>query len=456
MKRDLFKFALCIPLAAFITFLLHQNIYALQHEKLALSLENAMDLAESYSLAVKSAQENENIAQFQERIAKQDLLPKISFNANYMFNDSHVNALVANPLGTQMGLPDKVTSTGTFVLNQPILNLFSLYQNIEKTAAQTQAALKNKNLTKENARFYGAQAFINAQKAHQLLKTALSALAVSQKQLQDAQAQFQAGKLTHADLLKFKLNLEYSNTNLIQADTTHKMALFNLFETIGIQNSNVVILLPAENSLFKNKKLENKDLKDFMLEAFEKRLDLLMSHDKLYAIQREKMQSIEAYIPSLNFVANYTRNFKAQNLNLNGVIFPKERIQDSFSYGVQFQWTLLDWGIRNSHIEVALATEQKAKNDLDSLKSKIRIDVTNSYYQLKDAIQVLDSAKISVQYAQDVYSQMKARFDIGQITATDLISSSNDQTTARANFANANGALDLAWINFQKSRGEKL
>ena len=193
-----------------------------------------------------------------------------------------------------------------------------------------------------------------------------------------------------------------------------------------------------------------------MLEAFEKRLDLLMSHDKLYAIQREKMQSIEAYIPSLNFVANYTRNFKAQNLNLNGVIFPKERIQDSFSYGVQFQWTLLDWGIRNSHIEVALATEQKAKNDLDSLKSKIRIDVTNSYYQLKDAIQVLDSAKISVQYAQDVYSQMKARFDIGQITATDLISSSNDQTTARANFANANGALDLAWINFQKSRGEKL
>jgi outer membrane protein TolC len=126
------------------------------------------------------------------------------------------------------------------------------------------------------------------------------------------------------------------------------------------------------------------------------------------------------------------------------------------SYGLQFSWVILDWGVRQAQISDAIASEQKAKYNLENLNLNARIDITNSYLQLQNAIQVLDSAKVSVQYAQDAYSQMKARFDNGQVTATDLISSANDQTTARANLANAKGSLDLAWITFQKSTGVKL
>ena len=58
--------------------------------------------------------------------------------------------------------------------------------------------------------------------------------------------------------------------------------------------------------------------------------------------------------------------------------------------------------------------------------------------------------------AQDVYSQVKAQFDNGQATTTDLITASNDQTSARANLANAIGDLDLSALGLQRSAGQNL
>ncbi len=421
-----------------------------------LTLEAAMNLAEDYSFTAKIAEQDFLIVESQENSAFRSLFPTISSNASYTINSDSVNKLIGTTVGTQAGLPDKTSMLGSISLSQPIIGLYSSLQALQQASALSRASLQNKAQSKIEARFSGAQAFINAQKANQLLKTAKSSVEVAEKQLSDGNAQYQAGKLTHADLLKFKLEVENSKTSYIQAQTTYKITLMTLAEAIGIRNYNSIVLNNSEQSVWETKLPAIPSLESILEQALAQRHDVLAAKENVLAANYGKQQKYSTYLPSLNFVATYSRNFSSKDISVNSVIYSAKDIQDTFSYGVQFSWVIWDWGIRQSQINSTVAAEQKAKYVLENLNLNVRIDITNSYLQLQNAIQVLDSAKLSVQYAQDVYLQMKARFDNGQVTATDLISSANAQTTARANLANSKGALDLAWISFQKSLGKRL
>lgn len=423
-----------------------------------LTLEAAMNMAESFSFTAKMSQQDFNSTEAKEDAVLRGMLPTVSASANYMMNSSDVNSLVGTSTGTASGFPDTTTSTATLTLNQPLIGLFSMYSALQQASALTSAALHNRVQSRIDARFYGAQAYINLQKADQLLKTAKSSMEVSEKQLNDGNAQFNAGKLTNADLLKFKLDFENSKTSVIQAQTTYKVALITLAEAIGIKNSSAITVSSSEKSVWETKSQKLPSLESILSPSMSQRRDVLAAKENVDAAYYGKVQTYSTYLPTLNFVTTYTRNFNAKDITSasTGQTYYSTDIQDQMSYGLQFTWLILDWGVRQAQISGAVASEQKAKYNLENLNLNARIDVTNSYLQLQNAIQVLDSAKVSVQYAQDAYSQMKARFDNGQVTATDLISSANDQTTARANLANAKGSLDLAWISFQKSTGTKL
>lgn len=421
-----------------------------------LTLEAAMNMAETYSFTAKMSLQDYYSAEAKEDAAFRGMLPTISASANYMMNSSDVNPLVGTTAGKTSGFPDTTTSTATLTLSQPLIGLFSMYNSVLQSSALTRAALQNRVQSRIEQRFNGAKAYINLQKADQLLKAAKSSMEVSEKQLNDGNAQFNAGKLTNADLLKFKLDFENSKTSVIQAQTTYKVALITLSEAIGVKNSSAISVASSEKSVWEMKSQKLPSLENILAPSLSQRRDILAGKENVDAAYYGKVQKYSNYLPTLNFVATYTRNFNASDITASDKTYYSSDIQDQMSYGLQFSWVLLDWGVRQAQISDAVASEQNAKYNLENLNLNARIDITNSYLQLQNAIQVLDSAKVSVQYAQDAYSQMKARFDNGQVTATDLISSANDQTTARANLANAKGSLDLAWITFQKSTGVKL
>ncbi|APJ02973.1 hypothetical protein AXG55_03200 [Silvanigrella aquatica] len=435
--------------------LLIQNARSVNSNQL-LTLESAMNMTEHYSFVAKMSQQDLLISEAQENAALRSMLPNVSGSANYMFNSSSVNQLVGTSLGAQYGFPETNSSAGSLTLTQPLVGLYSLYNGLMQSSALTRAALQNRTQSRVDARFYGAQAFINAQKAEQLLKTAKSSIEVSEKQLKDGNAQFNAGKLTNADLLKFKLDYENSKTNLIQAETTYKVTLITLAEAIGIKNINLITLDDSDKSVWEAKSQKLPNLEKIFSPGMAKRHDLIAAKENVEASKYATQQTYSTYLPTLNFVATYSRNFLAKDITYNNVTYSASSYSDTLSYGLQLTWNLVDWGVRQAQISSTIASEQKAKYNLENLSMNARIDITNSYLQLQNAIQVLDSSKVSVQYAQDAYLQMKARFDNGQVTATDLIAAANDQTTARANLANAKGALDLAWMSFQKSIGGQL
>lgn len=420
-----------------------------------LTLEKAMDMAESYSFSARIAQQNEDISQSQKDVQWRSMLPNVSASGSHLNYSTQVNAAAGTAAGSYVGVPGVTVSTAGVTATQHIVGLLPLFLSLEQASAQAQAALKSKEFAQMNARFLGASAFINAQKSEELLQVAKLSVEVAQKQLFDAQAQFDAGRLIQADVLKFKLNLENAKTVLIQAQMTNRVAMVTLAETIGIKSTEELVL-PKNHMSFLSEKKIKEDLPNVLEKALQQRQDIQAAKENVIAADYGKRVAISSYLPAVDFIANYTRNFQATDFTYNGASFTKSQVQDNLYYGFQFTWNLLDWGVRQAQISSAASAAHVARISLEQADSSARVDVTNSYLQLQAAVQVLDSAKTSVQYAEDVYAQSKAQFNNGQITATDLIAAYNDQTSARANLANAMGDLDLAMLALQKSTGQRL
>ncbi|MES2615529.1 MAG: TolC family protein [Bdellovibrionota bacterium] len=436
------------------------NIFAAANNPL--TLETSMNMAEDYAFSARIAEYSVESSQGKADEQLRSMLPNISLSGNYLKYDNHVNKAVGTTVGAELGLPDTTASTAALTLTQPLVGLIPLFLSLQAASAQAEAALHSRNQTRADARFLGANSFINAVKAIQLLNVADSSVQVAQTQLHDGVAQYNAGKLTNADVLKFKLNLENSKTNLIQAQTTAKITFLTLAETTGIKDLSLITLPKENTSALEKKKLPLKNLGGYISEALSSRSDLLAAKSMLQGAKYSKYATESSYLPSVNFVSSYSRNFKTDAIDIPAtqvspaINYSKSDIQDMFYYGIQLNWNLLDWGVRQAQISEAVANESSANIQQEQIESQIKIDVTNNFLRLKDAYQTLDSAKVSVEYAKDVFLQMEAQFNNGQATTTDVLAASNDQTSAMAKLANAVGDLDIAWLSLQKSVGDRL
>ena len=362
-------------------------------------------------------------------------------------------------MGATYGVPPDTVSTASLVLTQPLVGLVPMYLNLQAASAKLEAATRNTKQSKEEARFLGASSFINAVKAIQLLNVAQSSVEVAKTQLHDGVAQYNAGKLTNADVLKFKLNLENANTSFIQAQTIARITLVTLAEVVGIPNSAYISLPKNYSSIWATKQKTLSNLEEAIQFSLQNRNELLAAKLGLNAANYSKYSTESSYLPTVNFVANYTRNLQASDIRnpTTGVLaYSKSDVQDTLYTGITFNWNLLDWGVRQAQISSAVAGESMAQTQVEQEESQIKIEVTSNYLNLQEAYQNLDSAKVSVDYAKDVFLQMGAQFNNGQATTTDVLSAATDRSTALAKFANATGDLDIAWLNFKKSVGKPL
>lgn len=432
-------------------------IHAEPNAPMLLSLEKTMDMAEEHSFDLRITKQSYEGSNAQENAQIRALLPNVSASGNYLKYSDKVNKAVGTTAGASMGFSDTTVSSAGLTLTQPLVGLLNLSYAIKEAAARTRAALHAMSQSKEDSRLLGASAFLNAQKAKKLLAVANSSYELSNQQMKIAQAQQTAGRLTSSDVVKFRLNAENAKATLISAESAVKVAFVTLAEAIGVNDPNGFQIPEEHQSVWKGKENSLAPLANVIQEASEKRADVALSRDLAESARYAKKGAVASYLPSVNFVADYRRNFQASAVDIPPAThFDKEDIQDTFYYGLQLNWNLLDWGVRQAKISAAVANEQSASLKKEQLESKVKVDVTQYYLKIKDARQMLDSVQVSVQYAQDVYEQVKAQFQHGRATSTDLITAANDQTFAKANLANVTSDLDLAWLSLKNAMGEHL
>jgi outer membrane protein TolC len=411
-----------------------------------------MERAGLRAFGARIAEQSREAAEAKVSQARGAALPRLDADAQKIWFNDNVNKLA----GISPQLPARVT-TGALQVSQPIIGLGPLLLQIQAASLQADVARNDEATARKDARLQGAEAYIRAQKASQLVSIAEASLQVTENQTREAEALSRAGRLNKAESMRFELALADAKMQASQARITYELASVSLAEILGTPGAVYALETPAD-SRFEKQRPPLPELGAALKEAAEKRPESKNAAAGIQISEYYKLASNLDYLPSLNAFARYERNFEAKDAvfpagSPAGKTYPKEDIQDTFSYGLQLKWSIWDWGTRWNRSSEYASNLQRARVQKEAVESGVRLDVTSAVLSLRGAVDTLETSKTSVRLAEEVFKLTKARFQQGQATTTDVISAERDQTRARGGLVNARGDVDIAWLKYQKSTG---
>ena len=438
-------------------------VFSLQGS-IELDIYKSIELAHKSSFDLQIQKAEYESAQSEKSQALRGTLPSLEASGNFLFYNKNVNAEVGKVIGTSY-VPER-KSDAALTLVQPIVGLVPTIQKA-RVASKKSELFENKiKVEKLEAQYRGAKGFIDSQKAYQVYKISKASYDVSLKQRRDYKIRYQAGKITENDYLKFVLSASEMKSQMEDAHFDFELSLVTLKEILQIPQETTIIL-PEEYKPVWNASKKKIKAKSLMYDALKNRPDVSAAQSNLDMQRRLKSSKYMEYLPEVNFVTQYSRNFEARDLKLpdikegdtflvHAVDLPKNKVRDNWYSGIEFKWKLWDWGVRQSSINMTSAAVKKAKLEKDKADSNARLDISKGYLSLKTSLEKLETAKVSESTAYDNYITTKARYDVGQATALDVVTSYKDYVNAKGQLANVSADLDSSYLYFKKSKGQDL
>jgi len=123
---------------------------------------------------------------------------------------------------------------------------------------------------------------------------------------------------------------------------------------------------------------------------------------------------------------------------------------------VKLTWDLWSNGSTFFEIREAASNQLKAEVNEQVAQDAVQLDLTQAYENALAAQESLRLARSAVAQAEEVYRIDQLRFKNGQISATDLIRSESDRSTASGNLVNAETQLLVWHLKLQKAAGADL
>ena len=156
--------------------------------------------------------------------------------------------------------------------------------------------------------------------------------------------------------------------------------------------------------------LEIKNLQECFVFALKNKLDFKSSDLSVDSAEASIAGAYSDWLPSLSGNARY---------DLSGAQFPLD--QGGYSYGVTLNIPLFSGFSSSAKLAAAEADKKNAVSSAASLKEALLLQVKTNYYGALDKREDAAAANKKQEYLEKNYEAMKAKYDVGLTSITDLI-----------------------------------
>lgn len=259
------------------------------------------------------------------------------------------------------------------------------------------------------------KAYLSVLQAEAVVEIYKKQLEAVKSHLERVKGFFEEGLVTKVDILQAKVKLSKVKRDLRSAQGKLKVAKSNLARLIGkdlnedIEVEKVLINIPKELNL---EELEREALKSRNILKYLK-------------LQKEKLQKLTK-IEKSDFYPKAFAQAKYSYTDQNPYIDPKGNFALTVGLNLKFR------GIEPYHkILKTKAQEKKLYYQIEDIKSKIILDVKNSYENFITAKENLKVAMDSLDEAQEYYNLVIEQFNNQLATTTDVLNAEAALTQAR-------------------------
>lgn len=193
-------------------------------------------------------------------------------------------------------------------------------------------------------------------------------------------------------------------------------------------------------------------LVDLIEKALVKNNEVLIAMKSMEQLDLTYKQAKLSLLPTLDFDAGASRSYQSKN-SLNGSLsaqFTNKDYLDDYSANLRLSWEVDIWGKAAMQKRDAKAGYFAQKENLSALKTRIIVQVAQSYYNLLGLDEQLKIAQKNIDLSNNTLSMMQLQYNSGTISSLALYQTEAQKKTAEllvplaeANIAVQENALQI-------------
>lgn len=186
-------------------------------------------------------------------------------------------------------------------------------------------------------------------------------------------------------------------------------------------------------------------LADALASAYKNSQLLDQNEALLRAADEDVAQAVAKLRPVISFVA------QAQNVESN-----PNSVQDGLSKTFQLaaQWTILDFGRNRIGVEIAKETVLATREALKGLEAQVLLSAVSAFVDVRLQAEIVALRQSNVRLIGQELQAAKDRFDVGEVTRTDVAIAEARLAAARSGLAAAQGDFKVARERYKAVVGD--
>lgn len=400
------------------------------------TLDQCIDTALQNNLSIQKGTIDRQIAQYNLKGAKTNLLPSVNANATHGYNWGQTIDLFTNQFATNRVMYDN------FYLNSSVI-LFSGLQNYYSIKTNNLLVQENeldRIIAQRNVKIDVASAFLQVLLNRDIVELAGENRDKSAAQLERIRELLNAQQATQSDLLEIEAQLQLDEYYRTKAENDLNYSKLLLQQLMNIE---------TKDSFEVNSSLADPTglaaYEDTLIATLPEMLKIELSTQRqVYLLKSAKGR----YYPTLNLSGSvgsgYSENNKMVNANGEYVSRPfTEQIHNNLYQSVMVTFSIPIFNknanrtqVKIKELELQSLTNER-QNEYNRLKQKLEqlsLDISNTSNQLEALEMVYQSALLN-------YENFRVRYENGDVSFTQLIENRNKLILAESELLQANYQL---------------
>lgn len=401
-----------------------------------LTLEQAMQLANSQNLSVKRAQQQARVAQNNVYRGNASMLPTITAQGgvNYSNNNSAFE-FASGDTQSQNGAISvgyNASINANYVLYNGGQNQLT-YKSLKMRAEQSKLTVKQ---VKQNVLVGLVASYYNIAELQENYRVAQEAIKISQDRLERAKSKKAFGSANSVNVLNAEVSLNNDNLTLVQLQQQLENAKRNLNVFLGRDmNQDFVVDSPGDFKAVAN-------LDALKQEAYTKNVELKNLQQSRLVSEIDLRLAKGRCLPTVSLNASYGYS---RNQSQAGFILVNQNL--GLSAGLTVNYTIFDGNRRKKNIENSRISLEVNKSQYEEVKQQIDRDISNAYANYQNNLNVMKLNQQNATIAQKNFDAVQSSYKLGQSTNTAFREAQLGLIRAKINLINAKYRAKLAEMN---------
>lgn len=383
-------------------------------------LKKCVEHALENNISIKQNKLNIDVSEANIKDAKGNFLPSL--------NASTGGNLNFNPIRS---LPNGYSRNGTssaFSGNFGLSSGITLYAGGRNKKALQQAELdleRNKlgvSIVENDIALNVVNNYLSVLFAKENLSVAKTQAEISRKQIESAQAKFDAGAIAKTELLNIQSTASNDEQRVVQQENNLNISLLRLAQLLqvsseGFDIEDINVDAPSETMLYSNSKKVYEKALTFRPEI--KRAELDIENTKI-GVDIAK----SAYLPtvSVNASAGMGYNYGLGNSNNQFNYALARQLNNSFNYGAGFSVNvpIFNGYKTDANVERAKIQQDISATALENQKLRLQQTIEQAYLDAKLAAKTYESAKASLEAQKEAFKNAEVSLEYEAMTLFDF------------------------------------